>query len=98
MLQSYHAMPISPVVHEVADDERGFENEGSALLGSSASRVGLTKSEEQKEGPASLTSSVGNLANTIIGGGESCHMLLNPLSFPYRIMSSHSSLVPYLCA
>lgn len=72
MLQSYHAMPASPVVHEDADDERGFENEGSALLGSSSSRISLTKREEQKEGHASLTSSVGNLANTIIGSGECC--------------------------
>jgi hypothetical protein len=75
MLQSYHATPVSPVVREDADDERGSENEGSALLGSNASRVRLIKSEEQKEGHASLTSSVGNLANTIIGSGESYYML-----------------------
>jgi hypothetical protein len=84
MLQSYHATPVSPIVHEDVDDERAFENEGSALLGSSASRVGLTKNEEQKEGHASLTSSVGNLANTIIGSGESCSMFNPPLPFPYR--------------
>ena len=68
MLQSYHAMPV-PVVREDVDDERGTEDEGSALLGSRASSVRLAKNEVQKEGHATLTSSVGNLANTIIGSG-----------------------------
>ncbi|KAH9975741.1 transmembrane amino acid transporter protein-domain-containing protein [Lactifluus volemus] len=85
MLQSYHATPVSPIVHEEVDDERAFENEGSALLGSSASRVGLTKNEEQKEGHASLTSSVGNLANTIIGSGM--------LTFP-RVRPCIAGIIP----
>lgn len=68
MVQAYHAVPVS-VEHHDADDGRGGEHEGSALLGDSASSVGLVKSEVQREGHATLTSSVGNLANTIIGSG-----------------------------
>jgi hypothetical protein len=79
MLQSYHAMPVS-VVREDAEDERGAEHEGSALLGNRASNVGLTKSEMQKDGHATLTSSVCNLANTIIGSGASrCYTASPPI-------------------
>ncbi|KAI0251815.1 vacuolar amino acid transporter 5 [Lactifluus subvellereus] len=72
-------MPV-PVVREDVDDERGTEHEGSALLGSRASSVGLAKSEVQREGHATLTSSVGNLANTIIGSGM--------LTFPRALASA----------
>ncbi len=65
MVQAYHAVPVS-VEHEGPDDGRGAEHEGSALLGGKASSVGLAK---EREGRATLTSSVSNLANTIIGSG-----------------------------
>lgn len=49
---------------EIVDSAQGEET--SALLGSGSTAKGIaTKSD----GPASLTSSVGNLANTIIGSG-----------------------------
>ncbi|KAH9165104.1 transmembrane amino acid transporter protein-domain-containing protein [Lactarius sanguifluus] len=73
MVQAYHAVPVS-VEHEDPDDGRGAEHEGSALLGGKASTVGLAK---EREGRASLTSSVSNLANTVIGSG----MLTFPRAF-----------------
>jgi hypothetical protein len=74
MVQAYHAVPVS-VEYEDVDNGRPAEDEGSALLGSRTSGVGLAKSEVQKEGHATLTSSVGNLANTIIGSGACAHPL-----------------------
>ncbi len=70
MVQAYHAVPVS-VEYEDADGDNGrpAEHEGSALLGSRASSVGLERSEVQKEGHATLSSSVVNLSNTIIGSG-----------------------------
>src|ERR1700677_403101 len=68
MVQAYHAVPVS-VEHDDHDDDRGAENEGSALLGGKASTVGLAKNNAEREGRATLTSSVSNLANTIIGSG-----------------------------
>lgn len=47
--------------HGVYDDRNG---EGSALLGQHA-----TPKKPLRDGQAGLTSSVGNLANTIIGSG-----------------------------
>ena len=76
MVQAYHAVPVS-VEHEDLDDERGAENEGSALLGGKASTVGLAKNDAESEGQATLTSSVSNLANTIIGSGASFPPLLS---------------------
>ena len=69
MVQAYDAVPVS-VEHDDADDGRGADHEGSALLGSWASSAGVVRNRTQKEGHATLTSSVGNLANTIIGSGE----------------------------
>jgi hypothetical protein len=70
MVQAYHAVPLS-VDYEDVDGDNGqpVEHEGSALLGSRASGVGLAKSETQKEGHATLFSSIVNLSNTIIGSG-----------------------------
>lgn len=79
MVQTYNAVPVS-VEHDDADDGRGAEHEGSALLGSSASSAGLVRNRAHKEGPAMLTSSVGNLANTIIGSGM--------LTFPRALASA----------
>ncbi|KAF8479578.1 vacuolar amino acid transporter 5 [Russula ochroleuca] len=79
MVQAYHAVPVS-VEYEDADNGRPTDHEGSALLGSGTSGVGIAKSEVQKEGHATLTSSVGNLANTIIGSGM--------LTFPRALASS----------
>ncbi|KAH9992972.1 transmembrane amino acid transporter protein-domain-containing protein [Russula compacta] len=79
MVQAYHAVPVS-VEHHDTDDGRGGEHEGSALLGNRASSVGLVKSDVQREGHATLTSSVGNLANTIIGSGM--------LTFPRALASA----------
>jgi len=69
MVKAYHALLASDVDQVEDDDLRGVEDEGRALLGSSASRIGLVKGEAQREGHATLTSSIGNLANTIIGSG-----------------------------
>ena len=74
MVQAYHAVPVS-VEYEDADNGRPTDHEGSALLGSRASGAGIAKSEVPKEGHATLTSSVGNLANTIIGSGAFAHPL-----------------------
>ena len=79
MVQAYDAVPVS-VEHDDADDGRGADHEGSALLGSRASSAGLARNRAQKEGHATLTSSVGNLANTIIGSGE-----LHGLATPSRL-------------
>lgn len=76
---AYDAVPVS-VEHDDADDGRGAEHEGSALLGSSASSAGLVRNKAQTEGHATLTSSVGNLANTIIGSGM--------LTFPRALASA----------
>jgi hypothetical protein len=70
MAQAYHAVPLSVEYEDVdGDNGRTAEHEGSALLGSRASGVGLAKSEVQKEGHATLSSSIVNLSNTIIGSG-----------------------------
>ena len=68
MVQAYHAVPVSEE-YEGPDDVRGVEHEGSALLGANASIVGLAKNNVEREGQATLMSSVSNLANTIIGSG-----------------------------
>lgn len=83
MVQAYQAVPVS-VEYEDVDNGRLTEHEGSALLGNRTSAVGLAKSEVQKEGHATLTSSVGNLANTIIGSGA-CTTHFPPF---YRILRS----------
>jgi hypothetical protein len=92
MVQTYNAVPVS-VEHDDADadDSRGAEHEGSALLGSSASSTGLVRDRAQKEGPATLTSSVGNLANTVIGSGE-LRSLIYHLSLPLSPASSIYSI------
>lgn len=69
MVQAYHAVPVT-VEHEDVDNGPGIEHEGSALLGSTASSSRIAKSKAQKDGHATLTSSIGNLANTILGSGE----------------------------
>ena len=75
MVQAYNAVPVS-IEHEDSDsDERGAEHEGSALLGGKASTVGLAKNNAERVGHATLTSSVSNLANTIIGSGACCRVL-----------------------
>jgi hypothetical protein len=85
MVQAYHAVPMS-VEYEDADGDnvRPAENEGSALLGTRASGVGLVKTEAQKEGHATLSSSIVNLSNTIIGSGA-CSLHHSPL-FHRRIV------------
>jgi hypothetical protein len=82
MVQAYHAVPVS-VEQEDADNGAGAEHEGSALLGSRASSSGLAKSMTQNEGHATLTSSIGNLANTILGSGKLRNVTILPslLSF-----------------
>jgi hypothetical protein len=82
MVQAYHAVPVS-IEHEDLDDERGAENEGSALLGGKASTVGLVQKDAEREGRATLTSSVSNLANTIIGSGACAASFL----LSYRLFS-----------
>jgi len=80
MVQAYHAVPVSVEYEDVdGDNGRPAENEGSALLGSRASGVGLAKSEVQKEGHATLSSSIVNLSNTIIGSGA-CPLHHSPYS------------------
>lgn len=70
MVQTYNAVPLSVEYEDVdGDNGRPAEHEASALLGSRASIVGLAKSETQKEGHATLSSSIVNLSNTIIGSG-----------------------------
>ena len=91
MVQTYNAVPVSVEHDDDADDRRGAEHEGSALLGSSASSAGLARNRAQKEGPATLTSSVGNLANTIIGSGELRSLISLLLSLPLYLLNS-----PYL--
>lgn len=91
MVQTYNAVPVSVEHDDDADDGRGAEHEGSALLGSSASSAGLARNRAQKEGPATLTSSVGNLANTIIGSGELRSLISLLLSLPLYLLNS-----PYL--
>jgi hypothetical protein len=82
MVQAYHAVPVSVEYEDVdGDNGRPAENEGSALLGSGASSVGLAKSETQKEGHATLSSSIVNLSNTIIGSGA-CPFPPIPPSYP----------------
>ena len=74
MVQAYHAVPLSVEYEDVdGDNVRPAEHEGSALLGSRASDVGLVKSETQKDGHATLSSSIVNLSNTIIGSGACPH-------------------------
>ena len=80
MVQAYHAVPVSVEYEDIdGDNGRLAENEGSALLGSGASGVGLAKSETQKEGHATLSSSIVNLSNTIIGSGA-CPLHHSPYS------------------
>jgi hypothetical protein len=70
MVQAYHAVPLSVEYEDVdGDNGRPAEHEGSALLGSRASDVGIAKTEAQKEGHATLSSSIVNLSNTIVGSG-----------------------------
>lgn len=93
MVQAYHAVPVT-VEHEDADNGPGIEHEGSALLGSTASSSRIAKSKAQKDGHATLTSSIGNLANTILGSGEL--RSVPPLVLPISIISTLSC--PYLSA
>jgi len=79
MVQAYHAVPVT-VEHEDADNGPGIEHEGSALLGSRASSSRIVKSKAQEDGHATLTSSIGNLANTILGSGM--------LTFPRNLASA----------
>jgi hypothetical protein len=92
MVQTYHAVPVT-VEHEDTDTGPEIEHEGSALLGSRASSSGIVKSKAQKEGHATLTSSVGNLANTILGSGE--YRPSTVLPFPFYLSNLYR---PYLSA
>lgn len=61
MVQTYGTTDHSPHPQQVHDAGNG---EGSALLGEYA-----TPKKPLRDGHAGLTSSIGNLANTIIGSG-----------------------------
>jgi hypothetical protein len=93
MVQAYHAVPVT-VEHEDADNGPGIEHEGSALLGSRASSSRIVKSKAQEDGHATLTSSIGNLANTILGSGE-LHIV--PLLRPPCFHSIHSIVSVSFC-
>jgi hypothetical protein len=89
MVQAYHAVSLSVEYEDVdGDNGRPAEHEGSALLGGGGSGVGLVKSETQKEGHATLSSSIVNLSNTIIGSGASP---LPPILPSYPL--AHESIV-----
>ena len=94
MVQAYHAVPVS-VEHEDLDDGRGAEHEGSALLGGKASSVGLAKNTAEKGGRATLTSSVSNLANTIIGSGA-CAVSFSYHRFLQRVLQACSHSLGYV--
>ncbi|KAI0272366.1 vacuolar amino acid transporter 5 [Gloeopeniophorella convolvens] len=78
MVQTYSAVPVT--VEREDTDAHGGEHEGSALLGEHASSVGVARNDVKREGHATLTSSVSNLANTIIGSGM--------LTFPRALASA----------
>jgi hypothetical protein len=81
MVQAYHAVSLSVEYEDVdGDNGRPSEHEGSALLGGRASGVGLAKSEALREGHATLSSSIVNLSNTIIGSGT-CPLHHSPLFY-----------------
>jgi hypothetical protein len=68
MAQKYGTTPVSALLDEPTSPEGAGES--SALLG--GDRDGAVKLVNGKrEGKASMVSSVSNLANTIIGSGES---------------------------
>jgi hypothetical protein len=79
MVRACHAVPLS-VEYEYVDGDnfQPAEHEGSALLGSRASDVGLAKSEAQNEGHAMLLSST-------INGSGACPLHHSPL-FHRRIL------------
>ena len=64
MAQPYGAAAHSRVDVEARDE---IASEDSPLLGVSATR----KKTSEKQGRATLVSSIGNLTNTIVGSGES---------------------------
>ena len=68
MVQSYSA---TGDVREVERVEGTGESEGSALLGGTVSQGVSERPVEKRQGHATLMSSASNLANTIIGSGES---------------------------
>ncbi|KAI9510494.1 transmembrane amino acid transporter protein-domain-containing protein [Russula earlei] len=79
MVHAYQALPVSAANHVDEYDERQrLEDER------------LVKSEMQRDGHATLTSSIGNLANTIIGSGM--------LTFPRALASA--GIIPgmFTCA
>jgi hypothetical protein len=67
MVQPYGAAPEQPGGRERVVEERVHDSEGAALLGTDAT----PRKPKPLDGTAGLTSSVGNLANTIIGSGMS---------------------------
>ena len=69
MVQTYGVAADTPTSRGANDQAfaQGSAGEGDALLGSDA-----TPKKPLKDGHATLQSSVGNLANTIIGSGASC--------------------------
>ncbi len=69
MVQAYHAVPAE---HDGDDIGRGAEHEGSALLGSRASSAGLARSKAQREGHATLTSTLLSYLSAH-GHGLLCH-------------------------
>ena len=66
MVQPYGATPASAAARDGASERSTLLGEGSTLLGREPG-----ESTAKREGHATLTSSVSNLANTIIGSGTS---------------------------
>lgn len=64
-LDSYEMVQKYGAVHTTTADATAGDSESSALLA-----VDATSSVRQKEGHASMLSSVSNLTNTIMGSGE----------------------------
>ena len=68
MVQMYGAAPERERVEAEGGRGQQQDGEGAALLGADAT----SKKPKHLDGVATLTSSVGNLANTIIGSGMCC--------------------------
>lgn len=67
MTQKYGTAPVSAIDDPTSPQEAG---ESSALLGGDRDTT-IKRPIGKREGKASMVSSVSNLANTIIGSGES---------------------------